>query len=346
MVWHCKETAKGDEEMPVRVTRGGITESIHEVYIVAMSGDGKKVAGCGDDGFVTFARSSMKPIQAIPLVESGALEKYKFEDADLAQCCASHSSENMHIERVSNMLTKLELDESFLRCGGHQPHSEETFYGLIRAGRRPTALYSNCSGKHTGMLMYCRHKDLPLDSYHWIGHPLQQEIFSILSELSESPPDTITVGVDGCGVPAFALTIRQWATAFSKFASPESYPHHAAAMKRISHAMRGYPELVGGTGRFDTNLMLATNGRLLAKGGAEGFFLVVDTDREMTIVWKVRDGNARALPPVVIKTLIDLSLLRGEEHERLDSYTAPIVQNTLANPVGEIVADVNLQWNL
>ncbi|MCY0893609.1 MAG: asparaginase [Acidibacillus sp.] len=327
--------------MPIQVTRGGITESTHEVDIVVMSAKGLMTAWHGDPMFTTFARSSMKPIQAIPLVESGALESFHCDEADLAQCCASHSSEMMHLERVANMLLRIGLDESHLQCGGHQPHSEETFFQLIRSGQKPTSLYSNCSGKHTGMLMYCRQMGVPIESYHQLQHPLQQEIMGILAELAEVSPDQLVIGVDGCGVPAFALSLTEWARAFSKFADP-TQSVHGEAMQRISHAMRTYPELVGGTGRFDTNLMLATDGRLMAKGGAEGFFLVIDTERQLTIVAKTRDGNARAIQPAVLKTLLDLSILSEAEQAALEQYEHPKLFNTRQELVGEIIADFEL----
>lgn len=326
-----------------RVTRGPITESRHDGVIVVVDSTGQRLAHFGNPNLVTFARSSCKPIQAIPTVESGAIERFHLATADIALFCASHSSEDIHTNRVQSILDTIGLDASLLICGAHPPHSRSTYEDILRSGGELTSIHSNCSGKHTGMLTYCAHTGAHAATYAELNHPLQQEILDVLAELAEVDKQAIVLGVDGCGVPVHALSMEQWARAFAKFTDPERFPH-ADAMRIIASAMRSYPELVGGsTGRFDTDLMKATNGRIMAKGGAEGFMMVSVMDAKYAVVMKVFDGNSRAIPPVMIQTLTELGALTSTELDNLAHYVESAIQNTRDAQVGKIVADFVLE---
>lgn len=325
----------------VTVTRGGIVESYHDGVVAVVDGSGKQIAHYGDTGLVTFARSSAKPIQAIAVVESGAFDAFGFEEADLALFCASHSSELQHTDRVANVLERIGLDESYLKCGGHVPHSMDTYDRLIREGKRPTSLYSNCSGKHSGMLTYCQHTGTDAHTYHLPNHPLQREILKVLSDLTEVAQADIVLGTDGCGVPCFGLAVESWARGIAKFTVPDGQPH-GDAMRRITKAMGTYPALVGGTDRFDTDLMKATNGRIVAKGGAEGFIIVMDTSNKWAMAAKMTDGNARGIAPIVIQTLMQMDALSQKERTLLGRYERPEIVNTLKAIVGHITAEMEL----
>ncbi|WP_157071062.1 asparaginase [Alicyclobacillus acidiphilus] len=325
-----------------RVTRGSITESVHDGVMVVTDSSGKRVASFGDATLTTFARSSCKPIQAIATVEAGSLEAFGLSDADLALFCASHSSEEIHVRRVQDILNRIGLDASLLVCGAHPPHNRERYEEILRAGGQLTAIYSNCSGKHSGMLAYCAKTGTDPGTYAHPEHPLQLEILRILADLAEVAVDDIVLGTDGCGVPVHAISMEAWGKAFAKFTAPETSDHRQA-MERISHAMRTYPELVGGTtGRFDTDLMKATNGRIMAKGGAEGFMMVCVMDARLSLVMKVLDGNSRAIAPVVIQALTDLGVLTDTERAALSNWVQPAILNTRNEQVGEIIADFTL----
>ncbi|WP_206832632.1 asparaginase [Alicyclobacillus fructus] len=325
----------------VRVTRGPVDESWHSGAIAVANAEGDIIAHHGDLDFFTFARSSCKPIQAIPVVESGALEAFSLDDSHLALMCASHSSERMHIEKASEILKSLGLGPEHLVCGVHVPHSREAYEEMMRRGEALSPIHNNCSGKHAGMLAYCRATGTDPSSYAEAHHPLQQAIVETLSELSGVPKDEIRMGVDGCGVPVHALPLRAWARAFASFVGAEGA--HTPAMRRILAAMGRHPELVGGSrDRFDTDLMRATQGRIVAKGGAEGFMAVIDTGLRLAMVIKVLDGNARAIPPVALKALTELGAVTAAEREALQSYIEPAILNTQGREVGRIIADFSL----
>ena len=325
----------------VRVTRGAVDESWHAGAIAIANAEGEIVAHYGDLDFFTFARSSCKPIQAIPVVESGALEAFGLGESHLALMCASHSSEPMHVEKASEILQSIGLGPEHLVCGIHVPHSREAYEEMVRRGEALSAIHNNCSGKHAGMLAYCKATGADPSTYAEIDHPLQQAILRMLSELAGVPREDIRIGVDGCGVPVHAMPLRAWARAFASFIA-DGAPH-AAAMQRILAAMGRHPELVGGSrDRFDTDLMRATNGRIVAKGGAEGFLAVIDTGLRLAMVIKVLDGNARAIPPVALKALTDLGAISAAERDLLQAYVEPAVLNTQGREVGRIIAEFSL----
>lgn len=303
--------------------------------------DGRLTAVVGSPGVVTFARSSTKPIQAVPLVESGAADRFGLTDDLLALCCASHNSEPRHVEGAAAILAATGLDESYLHCGPHPPNNRRIYEQIMREGRALTALYSNCSGKHAGMLALARHMNADSATYLQPDHPVQRAILNVLSDLSGVCAGEIRFGTDGCGVPAFALSMGGWARAFSRFAAPDDSPR-GRAMARISGAMRRYPGMVAGENRFDTELMEASGGTLMAKSGAEGFLAVVMPGERMALVAKSLDGSERALFPAVIRALRQLGALSDEALTRLAGWAAPAIVNTRGEVVGRIVSEISL----
>lgn len=323
------------------VERGGIVESFHAGAIAVCHADGRLVSVVGSPGFVTFARSSAKPIQAIPLVESGAADRFGLTDELLALCCASHNSEPRHVEGAGAILRAAGLDESHLRCGPHPPGNRRIHEQMMREGRTLTSVYSNCSGKHAGMLALARHLDADPAGYLEPGHPVQRMILGVLSDLSGVPQYEIRLGTDGCGVPTFALSLGAWARAFARFAAPED-SERGRAMSRISRSMRNYPGMVAGEDRFDTELMEASEGTLMVKGGAEGFLSVVMPEQGMALVAKSFDGSERALFPAVIRALRQLGALSDEAVGRMERFAEPVILNTRGEAVGRVVSEIRL----
>ena len=323
------------------VTRGGIVESEHRGVIAVSDPEGRCIARQGDVGLVTFARSSAKPVQAIPLVESGAADALGLTEQEIALCCGSHSSEPLHTDGALSILRKAGLDESHLRCGTHMPHTLSVYDALVRTGEALSPRFSNCSGKHAGMLACAVHLGYDPATYLEPSHPLQRRIVQTLGELAAVGPDEIVQGTDGCGVPTFALSMERWARVFAQFARPQGRPH-GEAMARLSAAMRAHPRMVAGEGRFDTELMAASGGRLMVKGGAEGFIAVAAPEQGFALVVKMRDGNERGIYPVVVAALRALGALSDEACARLEHRARPQLHNTRGDVIGEVVADVAL----
>lgn len=336
------------------VTRGGVVESRHWGHIAVVDKDGRLVAAAGDPEHVTFMRSAAKPVQALPLVESGAAERFGLSAAELALCCASHSGAEHHRATVLAMLGRAGLSEDQLWCGPHRPGDSASAAALVREGREPTPVYSNCSGKHTGMLLTCLHEQWPVHDYYEPGHPLQQRILAALAELASIPADQIRLGVDGCGVPSFALPLARMAQAFARFADPAGLaPARAAAASRLAAAMAAHPDMVAGTGRFNTVLMETASDRLVAKSGAEGVMAVavrpgyaaaVPGRPALGVIVKTEDGQFRSTNAATVEALVQLGVLDASKAAALAAWHRPAVTSLRGVPAGDVRPAFRLQF--
>ena len=335
----------------VQVTRGAITESRHRGHVIAVEPAGKIVAVLGAPETVTFLRSSAKPHQAIPLVVSGAADRYGFSEKDIALACASHSGETIHTEIAASMLRKIGLGPEALKCGTHEPFSPEVAREMRKKGEKPDVLQNNCSGKHAGMLALALHLGAPTESYDQPGNPVQLAIGDTISQFSEIPIEDIAVGTDGCGVPVFGVTVKGMALMYARLVAPPAQFEEStrAACRRIVTAMTKYPELVGGTtDRLDTEMMRATGGRLISKVGAEGVYTAgvapcKEWPNGFGLALKIEDGDDhRARPTVVIESLNQLGVLNDQALEAVSRYAFFPVRNRGGQIVGEVRASFKL----
>ena len=351
-----------NNELPVlvEVRRGPIVESWHRGAIIALEPDGHVIARIGYDGLTTSTRSTIKPIQAIPIITSGAADHYRLTPRELAAACASHEGEPIHTETVTGMLARVGLDETALRCGAHAPYNAETARQLEEDGLPFTQLHNNCSGKHAGMLMTAVHRKLTIDDYYLPEHPVQREIISALSQLSDLD-ENLPTAIDGCSAPTFGVPLRSLAIAFARFASAcgaaksdsQIDSDFAEAAKRIVPAMIEHPEIIGGTKRFDTDLLRAARGKLICKVGAEAVYSIgvlpsEQFPRGLGIAIKMEDGSYRGLSPTIVETLVQLGILSDSEAAALSLYHRPIVENRRGLKVGEVRAifDLGFEKNL
>jgi L-asparaginase II len=335
----------------VEVRRGGITESRHRGHVAAVEPDGNVVASLGAPHNVTFLRSSAKPFQALPLLTTGAAEKFGFTDEEVALACASHNGEPIHTKLVASMLEKIALTPEALKCGVHEPYSPEAA-GVLRAHNElPNVLHNNCSGKHAGMLAVALHLGAPIENYESPENPVQIAIAQDVSEFTDVAVEDLAVGVDGCAAPIFGVSIRAMALAYARLVSPPASFDKATrdACKRIVRVMTAYPELIGGTSeRLDTEIMRAARGRVVSKVGAEGVYTagILPCERwpnGLGLAIKIEDGDdKRARPTVVIESLRQLGVLDDESLEAVSRYAFFPVQNHRGDVVGEIRASFEL----
>jgi L-asparaginase II len=336
----------------VEVRRGGITESRHRGHIVAIEPNGNVIASLGSPHNVTFLRSSAKPFQALPLLTSGAAERFGFTDEEVALACASHSGEPIHTQLAASMLEKIGLPPDALKCGVHEPYSPEAA-GVLRARNElPNVLHNNCSGKHAGMLAVALQLGAPTENYESPENPVQIAIAQAVSQFTDVPLEDIAVGIDGCAAPIFGVSIRAMATAYARLISPPSSFDQATreACKRIVRVMTAYPQLIGGTSeRLDTEIMRATRGRVVSKVGAEGVYTagVLPSERwpnGFGLAIKIEDGDdKRARPTVVVESLRQLGVLYDESLDAVARYAFFPVQNRPGDVVGEIRAAFDLK---
>lgn len=345
------KTADGCADLLVEIWRGPIIESQHSGHLIAVDGNGETICSLGVPETVTYLRSSGKPFQALPVVASGAADRFGFTEKEVAISCGSHNGEPIHVETVRSMLRKIGLDETALKCGVHEPYSVEVARELIRKQEPPTALQNNCSGKHTAMLALAKHLGAPTETYDELSNPVQLMVARTVSDFSGVAVEDITIGTDGCGVPVFGISVRAMALMYARLISP---PANAAwevrdACERIVKAMIDFPEMIGGTkDRLDTELIRAGAGRLVSKIGAEGVYTVgvLPSSRwphGFGFALKVEDGDdRRARPPAVIEALRQLGVLSANDLEMLSAYSPAVITNRRGDRVGEVKAAFTL----
>lgn len=345
--------AQMSAEQLVEVRRGSITESWHRGHVIAIEPDGNVVAHLGEPlRTITFLRSSAKPFQALPLLVSGAAERFGFTDREVALACASHNGEPIHTELAASMLAKIGLGPEALKCGVHEPYSAEVARELRERGEAPNVLQNNCSGKHAGMLALALHLGAPTETYNRPEHPVQLAIGKTIAQFADMPVEDLAVAVDGCAVPVFGMTVKAMALAYARLISPPlSFDETTRrACERIVRVMSAYPELIGGTSdRLDTEIMRAAPGRLVSKVGAEGVYTAginpcEEWPRGLGLALKIEDGDdRRARPTVVVESLRQLGVLKDEWLEAVAKYAFFPVLNRPGDVVGEIRAKFELK---
>ena len=320
------------EDAPLAaVTRGALVESVHRGRLVICDPDGKVLESVGDPEAYIYARSSAKPFQALLLVLSGAADALGLTEDELAVVCASHNAEEPHLAAVTSILEKAGLTEDDLQSGAHLPLYEPEADRLIRSSEKPRPIHGNCSGKHAGMLAVCVHEGYDTATYRDPAHPLQRRILGLIAEVCGLRDDEVLVAGDNCGVPAFALPLRSFATGLARIATGKALSDELAlAALRIRDAMREHPFMVAGTGRFDTELMDSTH--LLVKGGAEAV-LAVGSQEGWGMALKISDGAVRAVRPAALAALGGMGVEVPEEvigvralHGEIVGEIRPLIQ--------------------
>ena len=324
-------------EVAVEVWRGSQVESRHRVHLAVVDRYGRRRRACGDLDALVYPRSSIKPFQALPLVESGAADAFGLGEPELALACASHGGEPMHVGRVERWLRRLDLDAAALACGPQLPSHGPSAEALLRAGGVPGRLHNNCSGKHTGMLTVCRHQGWPITGYERPDHPLQVRIAAGIAGLAELP-SLSEPGIDGCSLPAWALPLHGCALLGARLADPSGLePGRAVALRRLAAAMRKHPELVAGTGRACTILMRSLP-EIVVKAGAEGFFMAAWPPAGLGVALKVEDGAGRAAEVALVAALRALGAIPDASLSAIAELAAPRVRDRNGAVVGRIQA--------
>jgi L-asparaginase II len=320
--------------LDVVVTRGSVVESRHQVHAAVVSAGDALVAGAHDSGLVTYWRSCAKPFQVMPLLDGGGFDQIGWGDDQLALACASHGGEPEHVKIVEGMLSSIGMEEGDLACGPHEPLSQRGLKLLRDAASRPTRLHNNCSGKHAAMLARAFTAALPTFGYERQDHPVQQGCLAEVAKWTGVDATQILQAVDGCGCVVFGLPLDAMARAYARLA--DAARRGLGPASQVVHAMQTRPFLIGGTDRFDSALIEATDGRVIAKVGAEGVHSVAIVDEGIGIAIKVDDGAMRAQFPAVLTVLQHFGALPAELPPRLGDFMRRSIRNTRGEVVGEV----------
>jgi L-asparaginase II len=325
-----------------RVLRGDAVDSVHYGSVAVVDRDGRLVYAAGDPEFACTTRSALKPLQALPFVADGGVERFGFGDAEIALMCASHSGEPRHVNGVAGILERAGLSGKDLQCGVHVPLYYTALEKPAPSGITFSSLHHNCSGKHAGMLACCRLHSQRTTDYLAPDHPLQQRIRHTVARMAGVDEGNLRMGIDGCSAPNYALPLSRLAYAFARLARPDNDPDFGDTPARLATAMRTHPAMVSGQRRNDLALMTAGGGDWVTKVGAEGIQAVGVTSRGLGIAIKVADGNARGLHPATVAVLDALGLLDGARRKLLEPWASPSIRNYRGTLTGRIEPVVSL----
>ncbi|QCI66460.1 asparaginase [Phreatobacter stygius] len=324
----------------VEVLRGASVESAHRGAAVVVDADGKIAFACGDVDRPVYPRSAIKALQALPLVESGAADRYGFDAAELALACSSHSGEPRHAATSAAMLAKAGRSVETLECGTHWPSNAAATQALARSGGAPSALHNNCSGKHAGFVCFACAGDIDPKGYVGRGHPVQRFVAEAVGEVTGARLDASTaIGTDGCSIPTYAIPLTHLARGFARLGTGQGVgPERARAFARLRAACAAEPFMVAGTGRFCTEAMTLFGARVFVKTGAEGVFCAAFPDQGFGIALKCADGTSRA-SEVMMAALIERFVPISEaEQAAFARFSAPVMTNWNGMEVGRIRA--------
>lgn len=330
----------------VELTRGGIVESMHLGAMVVVDSNGKLLASAGNTDLVTYPRSSMKPFQVLPFVEAGGVEHFGFTDEELAIMCASHTGTDEHVRVLKSIHQKVGIQLSDLQCGVHWPTDSATSFAMRVRGEEPNSYRHNCSGKHSGMLAHARLRDLSFEDYLAPVHPVQQSIRQSVASMCGVHRDDMIFGIDGCSAPVYAMTLRSFASAVARLVDPKDLDETTqAACHKITRAMSSFPAMVAGPGRVDTVLMEVMQGKVIAKGGAEGYQMIGimpgalgEDSSGIGISFKIADGDLkrRATHLLIVELMKAFGFEAEMESEAFAKFNQAILKNFRGIEIGKV----------
>ncbi|MGB8840793.1 MAG: asparaginase [Aliidongia sp.] len=321
----------------VEMLRGALVESRHRGAVAIVDAAGRIVRSWGDIERPVYPRSAVKPLQALPLVESGAADAYRLAGTELALSCASHHGQPVHVEAVTRWLERVGLGPDDLECGAHLPSDLASAQALIRAGTAATAVHNNCSGKHSGFLSTAKHLGEPTRGYIDAGHPVQQRVTTAMSEMTGLDLSRAPVGRDGCGIPVIGMSLHGMALGFARLADPAGlHEERRAAAIRLLDAMAAAPIMVDGATGLCHNVMSVAGKTVRLKGGAEGVYCAALPGQGLGIALKIDDGAARAAQLLMVTLLDRLGCFDTAQRTALHPFLHPILHNVAGVEVGSL----------
>lgn len=316
--------------------RAGLLENVHFGSLCGINEKKEIVYQLGEKDVPIFFRSASKPFQAIPIFLTDYMDKYHLTDKERALFIASQRGEQYHQDTLHTLLEKLPVNESDLVCAPSYPLNEEPKIAYVQAGKKKRKLLHNCAGKHIGFIAACHANNYPIDGYHLPDHPLQIQIKEIIAYLSEMDTKDIPVGIDGCGVPVFAIPLKRMAIAYSKLANPclIEDANLRSAVEKLTAVMTKENEMIASHNFICTALLQDSN--IIAKGGAQGVYCFALKKEGISFALKVVNGSEDPWPNIIASILEQIDYANKETIERIKTLRPPIVKNDAGLEVGTI----------
>ena len=320
--------------------RGNSIESEHEI-ICMISSKKENIFLSTKKSHLFYPRSSIKIFQAIPFVSTGAIEKFKLNDKQIALSCASHKSETFHITELKNWISKLNLKITDLQCGIHLPLDRKSSENLLVSKIKPTQLNNNCAGKHLGMLSSCLINNKTIKNYLDFKHYHQKKIRDVFNCFTESEISFNNYSIDGCGAPQYSLrvdkTIRGLKNLIDSYNNKFDYSHET---QTLINSILKYPKFIGGNNGIDSNLIKLSKGKFFCKGGAEGVLLFAHLEKNIVGLLKVKDGNERAIPHAMYEICKKFKIFSSNELDEFKYLLNNTIYNHANKVVGKIITEI------
>jgi L-asparaginase II len=315
------------------VLRGDHVESRHTGVFVVADAQGRVVLAGGDAERAIFPRSSIKALQALPLLLSGAADRFGLGGDQLALACASHVGSPLHAETAQAMLARAGREKTCLECGVQWPTSRTAVRALAEAGEAPSALHNNCSGKHAGFICTAVATGREPRGYVGPDHPTMRDVTAAVSAVTGADLASQAPAIDGCSIPTYQMRLRDLAAGFARFGSGTGMPAgFAEAAARLRAAVAESPVMIAGEGCFDTVVTQALGSAAFVKFGAEGVYCGALPSLGLGFALKCDDGAQRAAE---VATSALLRHFLGP-NEVLDRLAAPRLQNWNGIEVGSL----------
>ncbi len=315
---------------------GRFVESRHRGAIALVDAFGETLFAVGDVKTPICPRSSLKPLQALAFIESGAIEAFALGDENVALSCASHSGQAAHVDAVTAWLDKIDCSADMLECGPHLPMHEPSATAMLRSGTEPTSVHNNCSGKHTGFLSLARQMGVDVAGYTKVDHPVQKLVAEVITEMVDFDVAAHLVGPDGCHAPNYAMPLTALARGIARLGRPDTLsPERAEAAAAMRRAIRAHPLLLAGSARACSVLSPLIKGEGFVKSGAEGVYIAALPHLGLGLALKIDDGGGRASQVVAANMLARLGAFEGDLQEIQHFLQTPVV-NTRKEAVGHI----------
>ena len=317
--------------------RGKGVESTHQVKVLVTNANGKTLLSTNNDNEFFFPRSSIKIFQAIPFAKSNAIENYRLSNKHIALACASHKGEEFHIKELKKWISKIKLKTKNLQCGVHGPLDKKASEKIIYSRREFNELHNNCAGKHLAMLTSCLANGQSIKNYLDYNHTHQKNIRKIFNKFTETKLSKKNFSLDGCSAPQYSFKIKYISKALNNLIrSYKNNYHYTEQVRILVNSILENPEFIGGTSSFDTKVMKTSKGKIFCKSGAEGVFLFIDIQKEISGVIKITDGNERAVPITVLNIFKKLKIMDNEELKNLEIKEKFDLQNHAGKKIGHI----------